>query len=342
MRFLVFALQGLGDALEATPILHAIRAADSAAEIDVAVTRAGPARLFRGIPEFVANVVELPYWERGPRGFLKALAANAWRRRYDASFMAYPSAKLPYHIVNAAFRARKKIGHRYLNPTATNFLWSYTDLVPIRDVHNVERNLDLLIPAGLARPERGTYVVPPAWHGDGERDARRVTIHIGTAAHDGFENRRWPLANFAEVARALRDADYDITLLSGPDELEETRRLGAEVPGSRTIVGSLEEAARHLASSAVVLTNDSGIGHLSAAVGARVVSLFGPTPTNHAPYGPTSFPLRPSDCPPCFRALSRGISCERDIDYRCLKVDLTVAYVLERLYAVLERQRVDI
>ena len=340
MHYLVFALQGLGDALEATPMLRAIRASDPAAEIDVAVSRAGPARLFRGLSEFVAETIELPYWERGPAAFAAALARHAWRRRYTASFMAYPSAKAPYHLVNAAFRARRKVGHRYERPALRNALWSYTDLVPIAPKHNVERNIDLLSAAGIPRPERLAYAVPAAWSAS-PRDPARLTIHVGTIAHDGFENKRWPLEKFAHVARDLQRSGYAITLLAGPDEYEETSRLQTQVPGSRTFTGSLEEAARHLASSALVITNDSGIGHLAAAVDTPVVGLFGPTPTTGAPYGPLSYPLRTSPCPPCFHPLSRGISCVRNIDYRCLKQDLTAAQVLERIYGVLERERVD-
>lgn len=340
-RYLVFALQGLGDALEATPMLRAIRHADASAEVDVAVTRGAPARLFRGIPEFVSRVIELPYWERGIAAFGSALVAEGRRRSYDGSFMAYPAAKPAYHLVNAVFRARRKFGHRYAATTLANALWSYTDLIAIAPKHNVERNIDLLTAAGMPRPERADYAVPTAWYGDGIRDSARVTIHVGTIAHDGFENKRWPLANFATVARRLQDAGCEIALLAGPDERAETGRLQAEVPGARIVMGSLEEAARHLAGSAAVLTNDSGIGHLAAAVKTPVVSLFGPTPTTGAPYGPTSHPVRYTPCPPCFAPLSRGISCVLNIDYRCLKLDLTVERVSAELFGVLGRERVD-
>jgi len=342
MRYLIYALQGLGDSLEATPLVRAIRQHDPTAEIDVATTRRGPASLFTGIPEFVANVIYLPYWESGAPAFARALARNMRRKTYDASFMAYPSAKPAYHVVNAAFRAERKFGHRYAVPTFSNALWSYTDLVPIRACHNVERNLDMLVAAGMPRVEHPEYVVPGSWLGDGIRNHARVTVHVGTIAHDGFENKRWPLENFAAVAKRLQNSGYEISLLAGPDEQEQTRIVAASVPGSHTFTGSLAAAANHLATSALVLTNDSGIGHLAAAVKTPVVSLFGPTPTTGAPYGDTSHPIRTSPCPPCFKPLSRGISCALNIDYRCLKVDLIVERVLETAYAVLERASVDV
>jgi ADP-heptose:LPS heptosyltransferase len=342
MRYLIFALQGLGDSLEATPLVRAIRQYDSSAEIDVAVTRRGPAQLFSGIPEFVANVIYLPYWERGIAGFARALARNARRNAYDMSFMAYPSAKPAYHIVNAAFRAKRKFGHRYTKPTLASALWSYTDLVSIRACHNIERNLDMTLAAGMPHVERPEYVVPASWRGDGTRDEARVTIHVGTIAHDGFENKRWPLEDFVTVAKRLQSSGYEISLLAGPEEREETGVVAARVPGSQMFTGSLDAAANHLATSALVLTNDSGIGHLAAAVKTPVVGLFGPTPTSGAPYGDTSYPIRTSPCPPCFEPLSKGISCALNIDYRCLKIDLTAERVLETIHNVLDRASVDV
>jgi ADP-heptose:LPS heptosyltransferase len=169
-----------------------------------------------------------------------------------------------------------------------------------------------------------------------------VTIHIGTIAHDGFENKRWPLDNFALAAQSLQRSGYKISLLAGPEEKEETSRLGVLIPGSQLFSGSLDQAANHIATSALVLTNDSGVGHLAAAVKTPVVSLFGPTPTTGAPYGPTSSPIRNSPCPPCFSPLARGISCALNIDYRCLKVDLTVDHVLRSVYTILDRARADV
>jgi len=340
-RYLVFALQGIGDALEATPILNALRAHDPAGRVDVAVSRGGPAGLFAQLPDLVSRVIELPYWDRGPLAFGAALAFSARRELYDASFMAYPAAKPAYHLVNACFRAKRKFGHRYAEPRLGNALWSYTDLVAIRPAHNVERNLDLVAAAGIPRPDVAAYAVPAAWSGSDRREPARVTLHIGTIAHDGFENKRWPLEHFGEVGRYLVRAGYDVWLLAGPNELAETQRLAALVPGSRTFTGSLDAAARHLAKSALVLSNDSGIGHLAAALGTPVVTLFGPTPTTGAPYGPNSYPLRTSPCPPCFHPLSRGISCVLDIDFRCLKWDLTVDAVIEHVCGVLQREAVD-
>jgi ADP-heptose:LPS heptosyltransferase len=335
LRYLVFALQGLGDTLEATPIIAALKANERGADIDVAVTRSGPAQMFRGMPELVSNVIELPYWERGARGLASGLIAHARRVDYAAAFMAYPAAKSPYHFINLCFRARRKFGHLYSEPAATNLLWSYTDLVTIRPVNNVLRNLDLVVAARIPVPERVEYCVPEAWGAGVTRNEALVTIHVGTIAHNGLENRRWPLEYFALLANRLLRDGRDVTLLAGPSELRETNEVLRHAPGARIVRGSLEEAAAHLARSAIVITNDSGIGHLAAGVRTPVVTLFGPTPLTHAPYGATSFPLRPSSCPPCFHPRDTNLYCKLDIDYRCLKLDLSVDFVFDKVTEIL-------
>lgn len=340
MQYLVFALQGLGDALEATPLIDALRRAEPDATIDVAVSRGGPAQLFRELDAYVQRVIELPYWDRGPLAFARAMIGNARRRRYDASFMTYPAAKPVYGLVAAAFSAKRRIGHRYQRPTPQSGLRAYSDLVGVRTAHNVDRNLDLLAPLGIARPAEPRYLVPSHWRSRRPRRHGSITIHAGTIAHDGFEHKRWPLAYFAEFARYMLSAGHGVTLLAGPDEVEETRELAVLATGAQTFSGPLEEAARHLSEAALIVTNDSGIGHLGAALGTPVLALFGPTPTSGSPFGEASVALRLSDCPPCFDPLARGITCIRDIDYRCLRRDLPVEAVIERALTILERDAI--
>ena len=57
-RFLVVAPQGLGDSLEATPAVAALKAYRPSAKIDVVVLRPGPRELFEGLTELVDRVIE--------------------------------------------------------------------------------------------------------------------------------------------------------------------------------------------------------------------------------------------------------------------------------------------
>ncbi|MGZ3550169.1 MAG: glycosyltransferase family 9 protein [Vulcanimicrobiaceae bacterium] len=334
-RFLIIAPQGLGDSLEATPFIQALHEQRPNARIDVAVTRSGPRELFSGLTGLVTEVIYLPFWETGALAFVRELLVKCRRRPYDASFLMYPAARREYQVVSRAFPARRRFTHRYFDPSLGNLLWLSSDLVEVQKKHNVLRNLDLLEAAGISAAP-GEYVVPKRWVAPvTERDRKRVAIHVGTIAHDGLDARRWPVPNFIEVARRLAGRGYDVTVIMGPDERKETLAVKEAVPEVHVFEGTLEEVARFLSTCAVVLTNDSGIGHLAAAVDAPSVALFGPTPLDFAPYGRYAIALRPSDCPPCFDPRYLNTGCALNIDYKCLKRDLTVDIVDSALTRVL-------
>ena len=91
-----------------------------------------------------------------------------------------------------------------------------------------------------------------------------------------------------------------------------------------------------------LVTNDSGLMHLAAAVGTPVVALFGPTVTEFgfAPAGPGHQVLeRPLDCRPC--SVHGTERCPRG-HFRCMKETAP-----EEVLAALDRldrrrgQRVD-
>lgn len=326
---LVIAPQGLGDALEATPIVAALRRARPSARIDVLVLRPGPRQLYAGLEGFVDDVLYYPYWERGTAAFLAALARAAFRRRrYDVSLLAYPASRPEYELLARFHRATVRVSHEYEGEGRARS--ARTIRIPVEQKHNVERNLDLVRALGIDTAGAARYLVPAAWSAQG-RDARRIALHIGTVTHHGLANKRWPVERFAELAGRLSHAGFDVGVVSGPDERAESRSIVESVAGARLVEGSLDEIARYLSTCAGAVTNDSGIGHLAAAVGTTVVALHGPTPVEGGPYGPHAVRFRPSACPPCFDPRRRNTACALDIDYACLKIDLTVDLVEQRL-----------
>lgn len=329
-RFLVISPQGMGDTLECTPMIAELRRAFPSATIDVLVTQVPPKMLLEAQPKLVDDVIYLPLWERGKRQFLGELMLKRWRKRYDYSFLCYPAARFEYNLLSFVLPARKRIGHAY------NTRWKQLGFLlsarsSIRLVHNVERNLDLLRMIGLSVDAPTRYSVPRAWIAPArERRPRTIMIHVGTSKHHGRESRRWPLENFAAVARWCLEQGFEVEVLMGPREEEETRFIQEHALGVTIYAGPLPSVAHRLSSSAMVIANDSGIAHLAAGVGAPVISLFGPTPLEHAPYGPTSIPLRASSCPPCFDVRKLRSRCERNIGYLCL-AELTVGRVTDEV-----------
>lgn len=327
-RVLVVVPQGLGDSLEATPLVRGLRHAYPSAHVDVAITRTGPRILFESLPGYVDDVLYLPYWEQGPFAFLRELAGYRRRRRYELSFLAFPSARGIYALLIAAFPSRSRVAHRHAPHMLLDLAGMRATLVPVRQVHNVERNRDLLRAVGISPGSETEYLVPERWIAPASaRSPRRIAVHIGSVAHDELALRRWPLEKFVALCRRLASEHEEVALVVGPDEREESEFLMRQVPTVAPFEGPLPEVARFLSTCAVVIANDSGIAHLAAGVGARTITLFGPTPVEHAPFATNAVVLRPSNCPPCFDVRRPIVRCVRGLDFRCLKEDLSVELV---------------
>jgi hypothetical protein len=80
----------------------------------------------------------------------------------------------------------------------------------------------------------------------------------------GGREKNWPLDRFRKLAGNL---PVSVEWIVGPEE---------ELPGA-TRIEDLWQLAKHIASAAVYIGNDSGITHLAAATGVPTVALFGST-----------------------------------------------------------------
>jgi len=102
-----------------------------------------------------------------------------------------------------------------------------------------------------------------------------AVVHPGS----GGESKRWPLANFLEIVRRLADRGMPGVLVTGEAEEEPSfsgpLEEGGLPPGwtwlSRPALSGL---AGLLAEASFYLGNDSGVTHLAAACGAKVLALF--------------------------------------------------------------------
>jgi len=108
--------------------------------------------------------------------------------------------------------------------------------------------------------------------------------------------KAWPAHHYCELARALARDGASIWVLGGPTETPLAKEIAA-TGGSRVrdLTGAdLRNAILALAAADVSVTNDSGLMHVSAAVGTPTIAIFGPTsPWHWKPLNPIAAILEP-------------------------------------------------
>lgn len=99
---------------------------------------------------------------------------------------------------------------------------------------------------------------------------------VAIAPGSGSREKNWPLERFGVLSDRLAARGCGTLWLLGPAELE--REEFALVPRERALVGeSVLTVASALSSVRGCVGNDSGVTHLSAALGAVTTALFGPS-----------------------------------------------------------------
>ncbi len=147
--------------------------------------------------------------------------------------------------------------------------------------------------------------------------------------------KRWPAAHFAAVARNWLAQGGQVWVFGGEKDREIGAAIAKEASGVVNLAGrtSLDQAIDLLALAEVVVSNDSGLMHVAAALERPLVALYGSSTPDYTP------PLTPLaetvslnlPCSPCFqRQCPQGHT-------RCL-VDLAPAEVA----AAVARARGDV
>jgi len=136
--------------------------------------------------------------------------------------------------------------------------------------------------------------------------------------------KRWPARHFATLAAAKRAQGWQVWVFGSPGD----RDAAAEIPADQNLAGrtSLDQAVALLSLADTVVSNDSGLMHVAAALGRPQVALFGPSdPVRTGPHNAKAQVLRLGiECSPCNKRI-----CPLG-HHRCLE-DLIPAQVLALL-----------
>ncbi len=122
-------------------------------------------------------------------------------------------------------------------------------------------------------------------------------------------SKRWPKEAYAGLARRFLAEGLAVWILGGPGEKSLAEEI-VESTEARDLTGpDLRNAILASAAASVVVSNDSGLLHVAAAMNTPSIGIFGPTsPWHWAPLNPLAATMEPQvdlDCRPCHKPVCR-------------------------------------
>ena len=304
-RTLVVAPSWIGDAVLSHPLLVRLKEADAAGAIDV-LAPPWVLPVYRRMPE-VAATLENPFGHGALRfGDRRRFARSL--RGYDCAFVlpnSFKSALIPWHAGIArrtGYRGEMRFGlvndRRALDKTS----------LPLQ----VERYAALAQPRGeaLRRPLPEPRLVVDAASRDAALsrlglDASRPITAFAPGAEYG-PAKRWPAAHFATLGRMLVERGEQVWLFGSKKDATIAREIAAAIGNQAVdLTGrtSLDEAIDLMSLASRVVSNDSGLMHIAAALDRPMAAIFGSSSPAYTP--PLSAHARivrlNLACSPCFQ-----------------------------------------
>ena len=338
-RVLVVAPNWIGDALMAQPLLARLLQMRGDLAIDVLAPK-WVLPVLQRMPE-VSEAIESPFghgefnlrarWRLGrilsSRGYAKAIVLPNTLKSALVPFFADIPLRAGY--VGESRYGLLNLVHKLARKNPPPMVERYLALAgkPGDPLPEAPRTRLAASGANLARALAQLSLPPPS-------DAHPVAVLCPGAEYGPA--KRWPAQYYAQLASKLSAAGFSVWLMGSAADAPVGEAILAAQPGcALNLCGKtdLAGAIDLIAIAHVVISNDSGLMHIAAALDRPLVALFGSSSPQHTP--PRSAQARVQylalDCSPCFaRECPLG-------HFRCMR-DLSPARVFGEALAASRRE----
>jgi predicted lipopolysaccharide heptosyltransferase III len=327
-KILIIKLQYVGDTMGVIPTVANLKKHAPGVRVDVLIHKESAALI-----AFSPDISKV--WEYDRRAAKQGLFSTVFyhlkligqlrREQYDVVIALTQGDRAAF--LSFATGAPLRLIYKSSNKVCNIVMNAFADVEAQRR-HFIEHDVDILSYFGIENREIDLRVRIP----DPVRSKIREQLRgndggrINVVIHPGARKRtrQWPSERFAEIARRLHEYDQvSIILLGGPgdeDLLGEIEsRMGFKA-AFRSCELSLLEMAAVFSECHLFIGNDSGPGHIAAAVGCATLTLFGPNyPDSCRPYIPLGEVIF-KNLPCC--------GCRQEED-RCVRPDNTCMDLIE-------------
>jgi heptosyltransferase-2 len=295
----VLRLSSLGDVVLTLPVVHALAARFPKARVDHWVKEE-----YADVVRFDPAIGHVRVLEPDARRVEDLVSMSA--ELEDCDLIVDLHGNLRTRILT--FRQKMPVlrlrSHRVARERWVRARWTRPAPLP----HVLKRYAAVVRPIGVepdGPPRLAVGEEAEAWAEREWRDwnaGRQVVALMPGARH---ATKRWPEEHWVALDRALADSGFARIVCSLASEramLPELDRRIASASGARWCTEPLPRMAALLGRCAAGVTNDSGLMHVAAARGLRLVAIFGSTSPvlGFAPAGPGHVVLcRNEPCQPC-------------------------------------------
>lgn len=291
MKALVINLQGMGDILMTTPVIHSL---SENYDVDMLI-RGGPQKTVLEHNPYVKKIINFTT----PLHTLRKI-----NKKYDLVYLANgagPKSALFFYLI----KAKDKACHVYNLYGQKTAFGANIKIEQTPFMHRVEENNKLAKKLKLRTYNTYTFSLDKDerdWiRNRGLQNKKLLGIHPGGDKHN--PEKRYPIQKYVSFSKKL-PPNYATIFFLGPDEIELRKSLEGQIIATENIV----DTAAIIERCELLIHTDSGIGHLAAAVKTPTRTIVGPTNWKRThPYGNNDKIIKSPKCPgPIERRMEQG------------------------------------
>ncbi len=336
MKAVLIKPSSLGDVIHTLPLVTAISRQVPGSIVDW-VVRPEYAALVTAHPDVRQTLLfHRARWSRAanmPHTLAEIIGLVRQLRREHYDYLLDVQGLLRSGMLSLLSGARIRVGFVNAREFA-RFSYNRPVAIPGQGIHAVDRYMLLLQELGLSpsAPDFGLQI--PAQAADSVQALlRQVDVQDGRSLivlnpDTRWDTKKWLPERFATLADLLvSELGADVLFVGGPAEKDTVASIVSlcrERTANLAGVTDLIQLAALLKQADLMITCDSGPMHLAAAVGTKVLALFGPTdPVRTGPYGSGHRVIqKQEDCVPCLKR-----SCA--LEHRICMASISVEEVLD-------------
>jgi heptosyltransferase-2 len=296
-RILIIAPNWIGDAVMSQPLLVNLKAIYPQSQIDV-LASLWVAPIYRACAE-VHQVIEARLEHKQLQwGLRKQLAKQLEANQYDACFVlpnSLKSALIPWLAnipLRIGYRGEMRFGlinfaldnpSKLHRPPMANHYLALCNVIDHAEAIDTNQPVDPKLNLSLtAKKSISTKLQKAA--------IDKKSIYVLCPGAEYGVTKRWPIDYFATLAQQLinNETDAQVILLGSKSDHtlgEHIRTQASNTPKIHNWCGetSLDEAIALIGMSKVLVSNDSGLMHIGAALKIPQVAIFGSSDPHHTP-----------------------------------------------------------